>query len=61
MMVCMPLTIKELMAMKKRSAVGPGGNDRELEIKPIYILLISLLSLVCLLPLFVVGMQETSP
>ena len=54
MMVCMPLTIKELMAMKKRSAMGPGGYDRELAITTIYILLISLISLLSLIPLFVI-------
>ena len=54
MLVCMPLTIKELTAMKKRSAVNPGGCDRELAITTIYILLISLISLLCLIPLYVI-------
>ena len=54
MLVCKPLTIKELLAMRKKSAANPGGNDRELALAAIYIIIITVISLMCLIPLYVV-------
>ena len=56
MFVCMPLTIKKLFAMRKNI----GGNDREFEIVAIYILIITLISLMCLVPLYVVRHAKNS-
>ena len=56
MFVCMPLTIKKLFAMRKNI----GGNDREFEIVAIYILIIILISLMCLVPLYVVRHAKNS-
>ena len=52
-LVCMPLTIKELLAMRRKSAANRGGYDRELAMAAIYILIITLISLLCLIPLYV--------
>ena len=60
MLVSMPLTIKELLAMRKKSAANPGGYDRELAMAAIYILIITLISLMCLIPLYVIRHAKNS-
>ena len=54
MFVCMPLTRKELLAMRKKSAANPGGNDRDLALAAIYIIIITVILLMYLIPLYVV-------
>ena len=51
MMITMPLTVRELMRMRKAS--GNHSQDRGLVIAVIYILVITMISILCLIPLYI--------
>ena len=51
MMITMPLTVQELMRMKKASSNQ--SKDRVLVIAVIYILIITMISILCLIPLYI--------